>query len=250
VVNGTPPNPPFLARIGVTSTFDPFVPPARSAGTSAADVATVEQDHTTNAAVGRGRARIAGYVTNKEDETIDAELEVWDAGGAHDAGRSADGAFDVPVQAGDVTIVARADGYLSEGVTLHVGKGGRGRAGIVLNKLPKVRKAVLEQDRIAVQTRVPFEFKKPRLQSTAEYVLADVVDVLLRNPALRVRVEVHAEPLGTPDESQALADERAAAVIDTLVQHGVWRARLDAKGVPLEPVAADQGRRVDFILVP
>lgn len=325
IVDGTPPNAPFLLRIGVTSTFDPFAAsegttvragggpsgqvkgcvvdaggrplanavveaPALGGARLATDAAgcfltpplapgdvqltimsggattevsaavvdgrTVEVTATLAGASGgavvstTGSARVVGYVTNKEDETLEAELEVWDAGGAHAAGKSTGGAFEVPVQAGDVAVVARADGYLAEGVTLHVVNGARGRAAIVLKKLPKARKAVLEKERIAVQTKVPFEFKKPRLQSTAEYVLADVVDVLLRNPTLRVRVEVYAEPLVTPDDSQRLADDRAAAVVDHLVQHGVWRARIEAKGTPLAAAEADKGRRVDFVIVP
>ena len=260
LVSGTPPNPPFLLRVGVTSTFDPFLP-KESALAHVDDVPPVsgEDDGATQVSAGGGAAvstgqtsgaRVVGYVTNNEDETLEGALQVWDSAGSREAGTSTAGAFEIPVQAGDVAVVARMDGYFADGVTLHVAAGARARAGIVLKKLPKLRRAVLEQGRIAVQTKVPFEFKKPRLQSTAEYVLADVVDVLLRNPALRLRVDVYAEPLSSPEESQRLADERAAAVLEHLVQHGVWRARIEAKGTPLPASEADKGRRVDFLIVP
>lgn len=324
IVNGTPPNVPFLLRVGVTSTFDPFAPAGGSTARSAsggpagqvkgcvvdasgqpvanaivegpalggarlatddagcfltpplatgdavltvtsgaaslavpvvvADGRIVDVTATLGGAVvpgavasAKGSARLVGYVTNKEDETVEAELELWDASGPKPAGKAQGGAFEITVKPGDVALVARADGYLADGITLHIGDGARRRTAILLKKVPKARKAVLENDRIAVQAKVPFEFKKPRLQSTAEYVLDDVVDALLRNPTLRVRVEAWAEALPTPEESQRLADDRAAAVIDYLVQHGVWRSRLEAKGATAE---TDKARRVDFIIVP
>lgn len=323
LVNGTPPNAPFLLRVGVTSVFDPFAP-ANTTGTvvssgpsgqikgcvvdgggapvagavvegqalggallatgndgcfltpplAVGDVelaiarpgyagasvkATVAEGKTvdvsaTMAATGgavvpaSGGARVVGFVTNKEDETIDADLEVWDSAGNRPAGKAAGGAFDVAVQSGEVSIVARADGYLSQGQTLRVMPSERGRVAIELKKLPKKRQASLEKDRIATTAKVPFEFKKPRMQNSAEYVLDDVVDVMLRNPNVKVRVDVHSEALTTPEESQRLADERAAAVVDYLVQRGVWHARLTLQGTPLPAAEADKGRRVDFLL--
>jgi outer membrane protein OmpA-like peptidoglycan-associated protein len=199
---------------------------------------------------GGGTARIVGWVTNKEDETVDAELELWDSSGQKPAGKAIGGAFDLQAAAGSVDVVAKADGYLAQGAALIVENGARARAGIVLKKAPKSRKAVLEKDKIAVSAKVPFEFKKPRLQSTAEYVLDDVLDILLRNPALKIRVDVYAEALGSPEESQKLADERAAAVVDWLAQHGAWPARLSAKGISLPANAPDKERRVDFVVVP
>lgn len=328
LVAGTPPNPPYLLRMGITSTFDPFAAPSSSgsvvaagpAGTikgcvvdvnnapvagavidgpalggallatdakgcfvtpplavgavelaiakpgyeSASVSANIEDGKAaevsatlkggggggsgTAIAPASGGARVVGYVTNKEDETLEADIEVWDSSGNRPAGKSTGGAFDVAVQSGEVSVVARADGYLAQGATLRVSPSERGRVAIELKKTPKKRQASLEKDRIATTAKVPFEFKKPRLQSTAEYVLDDIVDLMLRNPTVKVRVEVHSEPLATPEESQRLADERGAAVIDYLVQRGVWRARLAAQGTPLPPNEADKGRRVDFLL--
>ena len=199
---------------------------------------------------GAGTARILGYVTNKEDETLDAELELWDSTGVKPAGKAIAGAFDLQAAAGSVDVVAKADGYLAQGASLVLDGGGRGRVSIVLKKASKAKKAILEKDKIAVTSKVPFEFKKPRLQSTAEYVLDDVVDVLCRNPGLKVRVDVYAEPLANADESQKLADERAAAVVDYLTSHGVWPGRLSSHGIPLPANEGDKSRRVELIVVP
>ncbi len=194
-----------------------------------------------------GVARIVGWVTNKDDETIEADLELWDGTGVKPAGKSVGGAFDLQAQAGSVIVVAKADGYLAQGAAVVVDAGGHGRASIVLKKAGKSKKAALSHDKITVKGKVPFQFKKPRLQSTSEYVLDDVVDVMLRNPALKVRIDDYAEPLGSPEASQKLADERAAAVADYLIQHGVWPARLSTKGVA---AASARNRRVDFVVLP
>lgn len=211
---------------------------------SAAVAATV----TTGA--GGGNGQVAGFVTNKDDVAIDAELEVWDARGPRPAGRTTAGAFDLAVSAGTSMVVARADGYLAQGTEVHVGAGARELASLALKKEPKKRSVTLEKDHLSKANKVPFESKRARLQNTAEFLLDEVVDVLLRNPTLRVRVEVYSEPAAVEAESQKLADDRAAAVVDYLVKHGVWPGRLEAKGVALPAAEAEKGRRTEFVVLP
>jgi len=65
-----------------------------------------------------------------------------------------------------------------------------------------------------------------------------------------VRIEVYSEPATVETESQKLADDRAAAVADYLVEHGVWPSRLETKGIPLAAAEADKGRRTEFVIIP
>jgi outer membrane protein OmpA-like peptidoglycan-associated protein len=251
VVDGTPPNPAWLARLGISGTFDPFRRPGRT---------TTARDHGDRRPLEEGTTaaeaekpappgRIVGWVTNKEDESIEADLELWDATGVKPAGRSVGGGFDLGAAPGPAAVVAKADGYLASGASTFVEPGGRSRVGMLLKKAPKSRKATLTQEKIATTAKVPFEFKKARLQSTAEYVLDDVVDVLHRNPSVRLRIDVYAEPLPTPEESQRLADERAAAVADYFVARGVWRGRLETRGMPLSPGDSEKLRRVELVVL-
>ncbi|OGQ11242.1 MAG: hypothetical protein A2138_22630 [Deltaproteobacteria bacterium RBG_16_71_12] len=193
---------------------------------------------------------LVGFVTNKDDVAIDAELELWDARGPSAAGKTSAGAFDVEVAAGTAILVARADGYLALGTEVHVDPGERELATIALKKAPKKRSVTLEKEQISKATKVPFESKRARLQNTAEFLLDEVVDVLLQHPKLRVRIEVYSEPAAAEAESQKLADDRAAAVADYLVKHGVWHARLETKGIPLTAAEADKGRRTEFVVIP
>lgn len=262
LVDGTPLNPPWALRLGVTGTFDPFhVPAAPSRAAAAQGPASVNpfappavvDDHGVTQPAGPASSapgRVVGWVTNKEDAVVEADLELWHAGGVQAAGRSTDGSFDLAAGPGLVAVVAKADGYLAQGAATVLEPGGRNRVSIVLKKAPKARKVTIGNDRIVHQAKVPFEFKTPRLQSTAEYVLDEVVDVLLRNPGVRIRVDVYAEALASPGESQRLADERAVAVVDYLVSKGIWRTRLETRGVPLGPNDAAKLRRVELLVVP
>lgn len=260
LVDGTPPNPSWVARFGVTGTFDPFASRGASApGSTRAPDAVVVVDHrgapapaSADAPAGARPApgQVMGWVTNKEDEVVEGDLEVWDAMGVRAAGRSVGGAFDLIAAAGPVAVVAKPAGYLAQGAAAVLEPGGRTRLGIVLKKAPKARKVTLERERIAHSAKIPFEFKKARLQSTAEYILDEVVDVMLRNPSVRVRIDVYAEALATPEESQRLADDRAREVADYLVSRGVWPSRLETRGVPLAPSDTEKKRRVELIVVP
>lgn len=263
LVDGTPLNPPWAVRLGVTGTFDPFhLPPAPvragnpAGGPGPSDpfaAPPVVDEHGVAQPAGPASSapgRVLGWVTNKDDAVVAADLELWHAGGVQAAGRSSDGSFDLAAGPGLVAVVAKADGYLAQGAATVLEPGGRSRVSIVLKKAPKARKVTIGATRIEHQAKVPFEFKTPRLQSTAEYVLDEVVDVLLRNPGVRIRVDVYAEALASPGESQRLADERAAAVVDYLVSKGVWRTRLETRGVPLGASDAAKLRRVELVVLP
>lgn len=263
VVQGTPINPLWLARVGLSGTFDPFhsasspravestpadVEPTASVSTGDTEGSTTKP--TAVPAAPSGTGRLIGWITNKDDEAMDAEVEIWDASGSATPVQTRDGGFDLSVKSGPIAVVAKAAGHLAAGTTVVVEPGGRARAELTLKKIPKARKASLERDRIATTSKIPFAFKKPRLQSTAEYVLDDVVDLLLRNPTIRIRIEVRSEALASTEESQRLADERAAAVADYLVAHGVWRGRIETKGSPLAPGEGEKLRGVDLLVVP
>ncbi|MCC7071841.1 MAG: OmpA family protein [Deltaproteobacteria bacterium] len=195
-------------------------------------------------------ARVAGFVTNKDDVAIDADIEVWDARGLAAPKKTEGGAFELEIGSGAAIVVARAEGYLASGAQVHVDAGERDFVTLALKKAPKKRNVTLEKDQISKANKVPFEAKRARLQNTAVFLLDEVVDVLLQNPKLRVRIEVYSEPATVETESQKLADDRAAAVADYLVEHGVWPSRLETKGIPLAAAEADKGRRTEFVIIP
>jgi outer membrane protein OmpA-like peptidoglycan-associated protein len=201
------------------------------------------------------RARVAGYTTNKDDETVNASIVVTDDAGQREPAPTSQGAFDVQVRPGRVIVVARADGYLVQGMELVVRDGERRTASFVMRKVPKKRSAQLTASAIETTARIPFEFKTARLQSVADYLLDEVADVLLSNPAVRLTIDAHtdASEVSEAPAAQSLTDARAEAVKDALVARGVDASRLTARGFgtsqPLSP-QDPKNRRIELKVVP
>ncbi len=92
---------------------------------------------------------------------------------------------------------------------------------------------------------------KPESRSALEHARALLADA----PGLKVEVQGHTDNTGKNPGNQLLSDARAAAVRDWLVEHGIDRARLDAKGYADQKPVADnrtaegraQNRRVELV---
>ncbi|HEY1098022.1 MAG TPA: OmpA family protein, partial [Myxococcota bacterium] len=175
---------------------------------------------------------IVGFVTNKDDETVDVTLTVADKSGSRDAGSSRAGAFDLEVKPGITYVTATAPGYLAQGVAFNVEAGARRATTFVMRKVPKKRSATMGKDKIETTARVPFVFKTARLQSTSGYLLDEVADLLLTNPTVRVSIEAHtdASEMADPSDAKALTEARAQSVKDALVTLGIAPERLETVG--------------------
>jgi outer membrane protein OmpA-like peptidoglycan-associated protein len=215
--------------------------------------ATARADAVLVATPARGRLR--GFITNKDDEAIEAALTIVDGGVARDAGTSVGGAFDLDVAAGPVTVIARAPGSLAQGHTLVVGADARRTLTLQLRKEPKKRSVTLGADRLELTGRVPYVFKSERLQSTAGYLLDEIADLLLTNPELRLSIEAHTDPAEVEDASaaKALTEGRATVLKDALVELGVDAARLETSGYgitqPVGPPNDPKNRRVELVVI-
>ncbi len=201
------------------------------------------------------QARLVGFATNKEDEVIDAKIVVIDAGGARAPQPTEQGAFTLTVRPGRMVVVARADGHLAQGIPVDVEDGERRALSFVMRKIPKKRCAQLLADRVETTARIPFEFKRARLQSAAEYLLDELADLMLTNEGVKLVIEAHTDVSEVQDAAAAttLTEERAAAVRDALVARGVDGARLQTRGLgnsqPLAP-GDPKNRRVELKIAP
>lgn len=115
--------------------------------------------------------------------------------------------------------------------------------------------AKLSDRSIEISEQVQFETGTAVLVPDSARVLAAVARVLLDDPSLAlVEVAGHTDGTGTPESNVALSTERARAVLEWLVAHGVARSRLMAVGhgesLPLSDNATEAGkarnRRVEF----
>lgn len=123
---------------------------------------------------------------------------------------------------------------------------------------PVYKKVIVKQDKLELTEKLFFELNKSRLASASFPVMDEVVQVLKDNKNFRVQVEGHTDSSGTFAHNQALSEERANAVRDYLVSHGIPTERLVSKGfsssVPVDsnatPAGRENNRRVEFMVNP
>ncbi len=93
-----------------------------------------------------------------------------------------------------------------------------------------------------------------KIRATSEKKLQEAVDVLAKFPSVRLEITGHTSSEGDDEFNQKLSEDRAQAVVDWLVERGVSRDRLKARGAgSSEPVADNdtalgrtQNRRIEF----
>jgi OOP family OmpA-OmpF porin len=96
---------------------------------------------------------------------------------------------------------------------------------------------------------VLFDFDKSVLKSKYYPTLDEVVNVMNKNPGLKMDIRGHTDSKGTENYNQGLSERRAKSVKDYLVKKGIARERLPKMGFGLtQPVASnltEEGRTLN-----
>ncbi len=108
---------------------------------------------------------------------------------------------------------------------------------------------------IKITQQIHFEFDKDIIRKESFPILDAVVEVLIKNPKIKIEIQGHTDNKGSPVYNKGLSERRAAAVKKYLSSHGVPAARLTSHGygmeVPIVPNTTDQNRalnrRVQFV---
>jgi outer membrane protein OmpA-like peptidoglycan-associated protein len=108
---------------------------------------------------------------------------------------------------------------------------------------------------VKITQQIHFAYNKDTIRPESFPVLDAVVEVLEKNPSIKLEVQGHTDNRGSAQYNKQLSDRRAASVVRYLVSHGVNTSRLTSKGYgfdrPLVPNSSDQNRalnrRVQFI---
>jgi OmpA-OmpF porin, OOP family len=108
---------------------------------------------------------------------------------------------------------------------------------------------------IKITQQIHFEFDKDIIRRESFPILDAVVDVLVKNPKIKIEIQGHTDNKGSPVYNKGLSDRRAASVKKYLIGKGVEAPRLTSKGygmeVPIVPNTTDQNRalnrRVQFV---
>ncbi len=91
------------------------------------------------------------------------------------------------------------------------------------------RAAALEDAREALTAMVFFDFDMAEIRSDARSVLRRKVEVLRASPAVRLRIEGHADERGSSEYNLALGSRRAEAVRQFFVDAGLSESRFEVR---------------------
>ena len=87
---------------------------------------------------------------------------------------------------------------------------------------------------------INFDTNKADIKPEAHAGLDEVVEVLRKNPTLKVEVQGHTDNRGAEDYNVALSEKRANAVMNYFVEKGIAKDRLSAKGYGMsQPVTTN-----------
>lgn len=108
----------------------------------------------------------------------------------------------------------------------------------------------------AIGRDLHFQIASTELSNASLPAVKDIADLLLENPHFRIRVIGHTDDLGGEAFNKSLSLERAKAVKEALLRHGVEERQIEIEGAgmsrPLVPNTSDinrqLNRRVEFML--
>lgn len=108
-----------------------------------------------------------------------------------------------------------------------------------------------------VLRNVLFETGSAELKPESSFELNTLLQLLQRNPMLNIRLNGHTDNVGSPEDNMVLSTNRAKAVHDYLIEHGIVATRLSYKGYgetkPIDSNDTDWGRqnnrRTEFVML-
>ncbi|WP_404373304.1 OmpA family protein [Corallococcus coralloides] len=166
---------------------------------------------------------------------------------------------DVALSAGAYTVDLIAEGFLAQTRQVELAAGADTSLAFALVPAPKAAKAAkVQEGRIELPQPLSFDEKKPVPAKASLAGLDLAVDLLVRDPKARLRVEGHTDSREVPEPArQSLSDARARAVADMLIRAGVAPSRVEAVGLGdrnpkapnLIPRGRELNRRVELVLL-
>jgi outer membrane protein OmpA-like peptidoglycan-associated protein len=161
------------------------------------------------------------------------------------------------LQPGTITIKADADGYMLHVQTAEIRLKEDTRADLKLNKRPKKGDVEIAGNEIKIKKQIHFETDSAKISLDSTGLLEEIADTLTRNACLKqVEIQGHTDNTGPKEHNKTLSNDRANAVREWLLGHGVEPGRLLAMGYGQErpispnvtPAGKERNRRVQFMI--
>lgn len=114
----------------------------------------------------------------------------------------------------------------------------------------------IKKDEKVILKNIFFETNSYELLETSNVELKKLLTFLEKNPTLKIEIGGHTDNVGSDDANQVLSQNRAKAVMDYLVNHGIAADRLSSKGYgeasPIDtndtPEGRANNRRTEFTI--
>jgi outer membrane protein OmpA-like peptidoglycan-associated protein len=133
-------------------------------------------------------------------------------------------------------INVKKEGYLFYSENVYVPKTEDYKELIKLIELEKIKVG----ERIILKN-IFFEFDKADLLPESKMELDRLVELLNRYPAMKIEIGGHTDSKGNDEYNLKLSQARAQAVVDYLINKGISKDRLQAKGYgETKPIAPNQ----------
>lgn len=122
---------------------------------------------------------------------------------------------------------------------------------------PGNQHVAVQANKIVIDEKIQFEHDKATILPASFGILNEVTQVIKDHPEIKkLLIEGHASSEGDSAHNLKLSDERAKAVMNYLVEHGVAKTRLSSKGFgSSDPIAdnkteegREKNRRVEFTI--
>lgn len=88
---------------------------------------------------------------------------------------------------------------------------------------------IIIEDRITLGD-IYFEFDRSNITQQGAFELNKVVDIMNRNPSMRIKIEAHTDSKGSATYNLGLSHRRAQSTLQYLLSRGISRDRLEAEG--------------------
>ncbi|MEL7371264.1 MAG: OmpA family protein [Myxococcota bacterium] len=195
-------------------------------------------------------------ITDDQDQPLANATVVFDGPTQRSAQTAEDGGFEFKGTQGAYSLSVEKEGYLAKAKSFELNAGETISADVLLRARPQQELVEVKGDRIILRGKVHFITAEARLDPDAATLLDNLVDFLVRNAALKVRIEGHTDNVGSDAANLKLSRERAEAVKKYLTDNGIDSERLATEGFgPSRPLAPnltrrgrEQNRRVEFHL--